>query len=706
MADHEIVSTERRGAVGLVLVDRPPVNAIDASVRAGLIEGVSKLAKDDNVKAIVLACRGRTFLSGADIREFGGEIGEPGYRRVMTALENCPKPIVAALHGTALGGGLETAMACHYRVAVASARVGLPEITLGVLPGSGGTQRLPRLIGARAALEIVLSGTPITAQRALELGVLDAVGEGDAIELGVDFAKQLIEHGEGPRPTCARRVDAAGFDNAAIADVLRVNAKALRGRTTQHAMVQAIQAAVNEPDFERGLDLETDLAEAAVASRESRALVHAFFSERAVSKIPGLSPDVAVLPITRVAVIGAGTMGSGIAMAFNDSGFDVTLIDASEQGLQRGVSIIQSTYEGAAKRGRSTPDDAQRAIARVGATLDLTAMANADLIVEAVFEDTDLKRKVLADIDRLAPSHAIITTNTSSLSVDALAGATARPDKVIGLHFFSPAHVMRLLEIVRGASTSQQVLLTGIDVARRIKKVGVVSGDGFGFIGNRMMLDGYFREAEQLMLEGAEPAQVDAAMEAFGFAMGPGRVNDMGGVDIGTLVRQQLFKRQTRPDPYCVVSDALTAMGRLGQKTGKGFYNYADDPRLGKPDPEVTALIASLAKERGIRQRAITDEEIVERCVLQLVNVGADILADGIAYRAGDIDVVWLLGYGFPRHLGGPMFYADDLGLRHVLERVRSYQDRHAAYWKPSRLLVDLAERGKTFASYQGSGAG
>lgn len=704
MADNEVVSTERRGKVGLLLVDRPPVNAIDASVRAGLIEVVANLAKDDSIKAIVVACRGRTFLSGADIREFGGEIGGPSYRRVMTTLENCPKPIVAALHGTALGGGLETAMACHYRVAVATARVGLPEITLGVLPGSGGTQRLPRLVGARAALEMVLSGAPISAGRALELGLLDAAGEGDPIELGVAFAKQLVERGEGSRPTCARRVDEAGFDDAAITELLRVNAKMLRGRTTQHAMVQAIKAAASELDFERGLDFESQLADAAVASRESRALVHAFFSERAVSKIPGLSPDVAVLPIKRVAVIGAGTMGSGIAMAFNDAGFEVNLIDASQQGLQRGVGIIQSTYEGAAKRGRLTPEDAQRAIARIGATLDLTAIANADLIVEAVFEDTDLKRKVLADIDRLAPPNAIIATNTSSLSVDALAGATERPDRVIGLHFFSPAHVMRLLEIVRGASTSQQVLLTGIDVARRIKKVGVVSGDGFGFIGNRMMLDGYFREAEQLMLEGAEPAQVDAAMEAFGFAMGPGRVNDMGGVDIGTLVRQQLFNRETRPDPYCIVSDALAAIGRLGQKTGKGFYTYVDDPRLGRPDPEVTALIARLAKERGITQRAITDDEIVERCVLQLVNVGADILADGIAYRAGDIDVVWLLGYGFPRHLGGPMFYADDLGLGHVLERVRSYQNRHAAYWKPSPLLVNLAERGKTFASCQGSG--
>jgi 3-hydroxyacyl-CoA dehydrogenase len=701
MADKASVTTERRGAVGLVIVDRPPVNAIDAGVRAGLIESVSKWTAEENIEAIVLACRGRTFLSGADIREFGVVIGEPEYRSVMSTLENCPKPIVASLHGTVLGGGLETAMACHYRVAVRSTRLGLPEITLGVLPGSGGTQRLPRLAGARPALEMMISGAPVAAARALELGVIDQIGDGDPIELGVNFAKGLIELGKGPRPTRNRRVDTANFDDAAIAEVLKANAKALRGRTTQHAMVQALKAAVSEASFERGLDIETELAENAVASRESRALVHAFFSERATSKIPELSPDLAAIAIKRVAVVGAGTMGSGIAMAFNDSGFEVTLIDAAEQGLRRGLGFIKTTYDGAAKRGRLTPEEAQGAFARISGTLDLGAVAGADLVVEAVFEDMDLKCKVLGEVDRLAASETIIATNTSSLSVDVLASATKRPDKVIGLHFFSPAHIMRLLEIVRGAATSPRVLLTGIEIARRIKKVGVVAGDGFGFIGNRMMLDGYFREAEQLMLEGAEPAQVDAAMEGFGFAMGPGLVNDMGGVDIGTSVRQQLFQREARPDPYCVVSDALTAMGRLGQKSGKGFFDYSADARKGTPDPEVTDVIARLAGERGVKRREIDNEEIVERCVLQLVNVGAGILGDGIAYRAGDVDVVWLLGYGFPRHLGGPMFYADDLGLNNVLDRIRFYRDRHPTYWKPSQLLVDLVERGETFASLQ-----
>ncbi len=705
MAPKAVVSVERRGGLALVIVDRPPVNAINVEVRAGLIDGIKQAARDDGARVILIACRGRTFLSGADIREFGADIAGPSYREVMTTLENCPKPIIAALHGTALGGGLELAMACHYRVAVLSARMGLPEITLGVIPGSGGTQRLPRLIGALNALEIVISGAPITADRALALGLVDEIGEGDPIELGIEFATRLAEKGAGPRPTRTNRVDTTGFDDAAISQVLRQNAKSLRGRTTQHALVQAIKTAMTEPDFERGLDVENDLAQASVLTAESRALRHAFFSERGVSKIPGIQTEKAPLPIKRVVVIGAGTMGSGIAMAFNDSGFDVTLVDSAEQGLKRGADIIRSTYEGAAKRGRATSEEAERSIGRIATTLDLAAVGAADLVVEAVFEDVDVKRKVLAEIDRLAAPNAIIATNTSSLSVDVLAAATKRPDKVIGLHFFSPAHIMRLLEIVRGAKTSPEVLLTGIDVARRIKKVGVVSGDGFGFIGNRMMLDGYFREAEQLMLEGAEPQQVDAAMEAFGFAMGPGRVNDMGGVDIGALVRKQLFLRESRPDPYCVVSDALTTMGRLGQKTGKGFYDYADDPRQGKPDPEVTALVARLARERGIEQREISDAEIVERCVLQLINVGADILADGVAYRPGDIDVVWLLGYGFPRHLGGPMFYADELGLQHVLERVQSYQGRHSHYWTPSRLLADLANRGGTFASYQGAGS-
>jgi 3-hydroxyacyl-CoA dehydrogenase len=698
MSDHPVVRLERRDdAIALIIINRPPVNAIDVRVRSGLIDAIAQVEADSKLKAVVIACEGRTFLSGADLSEFGS-IAEPGYTRVMATLEGCSKPVVAALHGSVLGGGLEVALACHYRVAVPGTRVGLPEITLGVLPGAGGTQRLPRLVGLKTALEMMISGALVEARAALSMGLLDSVSDGDPATVGVEYARKLLAEGAGPRRTGDRAADTTGFDDAAVAKILQDNAKSLKGRTTQTAFVEAVRAA--SLPLEQGLKVEAGLADKAVATAESRALRHAFFAERAVAKIPGLSGAQKPLPIRSVAVVGAGTMGSGIAMSFSNAGLSVILIDAKPQGLERGVGLIRSTYEGNAKRGRMTPEEAQQSIDRIKPTLELSALADVDLVVEAVFENTPLKKQVLAEIDRLAAPRTIIATNTSSLSIDDLAAATRRPDKVIGLHFFSPAHVMRLLEIVRGASTSAETLLTGVEVARRIKKTGVISGDGFGFIGNRMMLDGYFREAEQLLLEGARVEQVDAVMERFGFAMGPSRVNDMGGIDIGTQVRQQLYLRESRPDPYCIVSDTLTPLGRLGQKTGKGFYSYAEDPRSGKPDPEVTAIIARLAAERGIQQREISDAEIEERCVLQLVNVGADILSEGIAYRSGDIDVVWLFGYGFPRRLGGPMAYADELGLAHVLARIRYYHERHGHYWKPSALLVDLASRQSSFARH------
>jgi 3-hydroxyacyl-CoA dehydrogenase len=544
---------------------------------------------------------------------------------------------------------------------------------------------------------MMLGGATVTAADAEKLGLIDKVIEGDPIEAGLTYARELLAAGAKPRPTSALPVDTAGWDDTGIAKILDGNRKALKGRTTQDAFVRAVEAATALP-FEQGLDLEHGLAMDAVATAESRALRHAFFAERATSKIPGIAKGEAPLAISSVAVIGAGTMGSGIAMAFSNAGFKVTLVDAKSEGLERGTATIRSTYEASAKRGRMSEQVAADHVARIRPTLALADIANADLVVEAVFEDMALKKRVLADIDRVASPHAIIATNTSSLSVDELAAATSRPDKVIGLHFFSPAHVMRLLEIVRGERTSSQTLLTGMEIAKRIRKIGVVSGDGFGFIGNRMMLDGYFREAEQLLLEGARPEQVDAVMEKFGFAMGPFRVTDMGGVDIGTLVRQQLFLREERQDPYFAVSDKLTALGWLGQKAGRGFYSYKEDPRAAVPDPELTGIIADLATERGIDRRDIPDAEIEERCVLQLVNIGADILAEGIAYRASDIDVVWLAGYGFPRHLGGPMCYADILGLPHVLARIRHYHERLGHYWTPSPRLIDLVARGLNFA--------
>jgi 3-hydroxyacyl-CoA dehydrogenase len=649
--------------------------------------------------SLVVAGAGSTFVAGADLSELGTGIGDPSYVETLAAIETFPKPVIVVLHGSCLGAGLEIAMACHYRVAITGVKIGLPEIGLGIVPGAGATQRLPRLIGPVAALDMLLSGAPIDASRALDLKLIDAIAEGDPITAGVNYARNLVASGGSVRPTRSRDVAGKDFDDAAITALLRAHSKTLKGRTTQQAMIEAVKGSVRLP-FDQGLALEKTLSDASLRTRESLALRHLFFAERATGAIPGVGKDVKGLPIKAVAVVGAGTMGSGIAMAFADAGHRVTLVDAQAEGLERGRTIIRSTYEANAKRGRMTAGAAEAATARIAPTLDLAAVADADLVVEAVFEEMDLKKTVLGRLDSIVGPRAVIATNTSSLSVSELGAATRRPDKVIGLHFFSPAQIMKLLEIVRGDETSNETLATGLEIAKRIRKIPVVSADGFGFIGNRMMLDGAFREAEQMMLEGAGIEQIDRAVEAFGFAMGPSRVNDMAGVDIGTLVRRQLMRRATRADPYCVVSDTLTPMGRVGQKAGKGFYSYAADPRVGALDPEVTGIIERLAAERGITRRAFSAEEIVERFVLQLINVGSDILDEGVAYRAADIDVVWVHGYGFPRHLGGPMFYADSLGLAQVVERVRYWYERQGSYWKPSALLERLAAERSSFANF------
>jgi 3-hydroxyacyl-CoA dehydrogenase len=698
------VRYEKSGAIALLVVDNPPVNAVNASVRAGLISGVQMATADASVAALVVVGAGNSFIAGADLNEFDNGIAEPSYRDAMAALEECSKPVVIMIHGMTLGAGVEVALAGHYRIANAKAKFGLPEITLGVVPGAGATQRLPRLIGPAAALNMLLSGASIGVAEALEAGLIDAIIDGEPTSAGVSYAEKLIAENAPPRPTRARTAVFSGDADAEIAALLKTHSRGLKGRSTQLALVEAVKGAVDLP-FDDGLAEEARLSDASLKTRESLALRHMFFAERATAKIPDVASNLKPRTISRVAVIGAGTMGSGIAMAFSNAGFDVVLMDASADGLERGRQAIRSNYEGNVKRGRMTLEQAEATIAKVALTLDMADIANADLVVEAVFENMDLKKKVLAQIDAVVGPDAIIASNTSSLSVTELGSATDRPDKVIGLHFFSPAHIMKLLEIVRGDQTSAETLLTGLEVAKRIKKIPAVSGDGFGFIGNRMMLDGAFREGEQMMLEGAGVDQIDRAIEGFGFAMGPSRVNDMAGVDIGSLVRQQLALRATRADPYCMVSDTLTPMGRVGQKVGKGFYNYTADPRVGALDPEVTAIIERLAAERGIERRAFTDEEIVERFVLQLINVGADILAEGIAYRAADIDVVWVHGFGFPRHLGGPMFHADTLGLRQVLDRVNYWHGRCGHYWKPAALLEQLANAGSSFADFDRSAA-
>ena len=688
------VSFARLGSIGLAEINNPPVNAINRAMRIGLADALKQALSDPNIRAVLIVSTGRVFIAGVDITEFDGPTGGPPLQSLQAAIESAPIPIVVGIQGLAVGGGLELAMACHYRIAAADATLGLPEITLGIIPGAGGTQRLPRLVGATAALNMMLSGTPITAAEAAALGLIDEVATGDLRGAAVAFCERLLLERRGPRPT--RELAVAGrLDEAGIAAALHAHARSIKGLTVPSLVIEAVKA-VSLP-FDEGMAIEARLAQQSLDARESHALRHLFFAERAAGKVAGLS-DASDLPkIGSVAVIGAGTMGSGIALACANVGLAVTLIDSAQAGLQRGLDVIRSNYAASVKRGRIDQATADLRQSNIKASTTLTDAASADIVIEAVFEDVDVKQQVLSALDAIVSPQRLIASNTSTLSVTQLARPTAHPARIAGLHFFSPAHVMRLLEIVRAADTSPRTLATCLQVSRLLKKIGVVANDRFGFIGNRMMLDGYFREAEQLLLEGASPQQVDAALEGFGFAMGPQRVSDLGGTDVGTKARMQLFKRESRQDPYFVIADRLTALGRLGQKSGAGFYRYEPGGREALPDAAVTTIIEQLAAERGISRRPIDADEIVERCILSLIHVGAMVLEEGVAARAADIDVVWTSGYGFPRYLGGPMFYADTLGLGHVAERIRYYHARYGHYWKPTALIEKLAAAGGTF---------
>jgi 3-hydroxyacyl-CoA dehydrogenase len=690
--------------VALIRVDNPPVNAISHRVRVELAAALARAHRNSEIKVVLMLSSGGMFSAGGDIKEFDGEMAEPTLQQLQTTLELSPLPVVAAIHGLALGGGLELAMACHYRLAQADARLGLPEITLGLIPGAGGTQRLPRLIGARAALDMILSGVPISASDAKARGLVDEVVEGELPGAALNFCERLVHRGLGPRPTCTRTLS-NGLTESDVADALQAHARTVQGRTTPGLLIDAIKAATLP--FSAGMAVEAALARKSVAARESQALRYLFFAERETGRRAGLPPGTTNRPDPeRLAVIGAGTMGTGIAIALADAGLGVMLIDNSAPALSRSREVIESTYASAIQRGRIDSETAAERAKRIRSTMSIADAAGAQMVIEAVFEDIELKKAVLSQLESLLSPESPIATNTSTLSVTELARSTAHPCRVFGLHFFVPAHVSKLLEIVRTDHTSPEAMATALRVAKRLKKTPVVSRDAFGFIGNRMMLDGYFREAEQLMLEGASPTQVDVALETFGFAMGPQRVSDLGGNDVGTKARQQLFRRESRPDPYFVIADRLTELGRLGQKTGRGFYRYASGSREPLPDPVVINLIEQLASARGLARRKIADEEIVERCLLALVNVGAMVLEEGIAAGAADIDVVWTSGYGFPRHLGGPMFYADTLGLPKVAQRIHHYQERLGHYWRPSALIDRLAEANSCFRDWDDATSG
>ena len=689
---------EKRGNVGIIWINNPPVNAISVGVRAALIDGVAKLALDPEIEIGVLACEGRTFMAGADITEFGKPPLSPSLHDAINAVETSAKPIVAAIHGTAFGGGLEVALGCHYRVAIAGAKVGLPEVKLGLLPGAGGTQRLPRLIGIEAALGIIVSGDPVPAAQAAKAGVIDKIIEGDLLEGALDFARALAAENAPLRKVRDLKVDTGQIPAGFFDEARKRVAKDRKNLFAPQRIVDALEAAATLP-FEKGMARERELFLQCAQNSQSKALQHVFFAERRAANVPNLDKNVAKRDIKSVAIIGAGTMGGGIAMNFLNVGIPVTLLEMKQEALDRGVGVIRKNYDNTASKGRLTLQQVQQRMGLLKPTLSYDDLRDADLIIEAVFETMTIKKDVFAKLDKVAKKGAILASNTSYLSIDEIADSTSRPSDVVGMHFFSPANVMRLLEIVRGAKTAQDVLVTVVDVAKRINKVGVVCGNRDGFIGNRM-LGGYAYQASLMVLEGAMPEQVDAALRNFGMPMGVLQMSDLAGLDVG-------YKSRKDRDPASFdgrvsrSADLLVEMGRMGQKTQAGYYDYAPGDRTPRPSAVVAEIIDGVSKEYGIARRKFTDEEIVERCFLALMNVGCDVLSEGVAYRASDIDIVYLYGYGFPAYRGGPMFWAEnEVGLKTALEKLRKYSAATGGKWlKVSPLLEKLVAEGKGFAS-------
>ncbi|MBV9885611.1 MAG: enoyl-CoA hydratase/isomerase family protein [Acidobacteria bacterium] len=707
----ELIRYMTENDIAVVTIDNPPVNALGPGVAEGIAAALSRAESDANVRAIVVIGAGKTFVAGADIKEFAKmrasrECG-PGHTAFLLRVENCAKPVVMAIHGTAFGGGLELAMAGHYRVATPNAQVGQPEVKLGIIPGAGGTQRLPRLVGIAKAAEMCSLGEPVNARDACDAGIIDKLVEGasEEVELraaAVVFAREVA--GEPVRKTRERteKLNAGtDSDNLAIFDKARGTArKKLRGRHAPLAAIDAVEAATKLP-FERGLARERELFIECLFSQESSALIHAFFGEREVVKIPDVPKQTQVRPIHSAAVVGAGTMGGGIAMVFANAGIPVLLKETDQTGLDRGLATIRSNYANSVKRGRFTQEYANQRMALITPTLTYDEFASADVVIEAVFESMALKKDIFAELSRVCKPNAVLASNTSTLSIDEIASATSRPETVIGTHFFSPANVMRLLEVVRGAATSKETIARSMQLSKRLGKVGVLVGNCRGFVGNRMFHP-YRREAQFLVEEGASIEAVDRALYDFGMAMGPLSVADLAGLDIGWRIRKEHRHLEKPGVRQPLPEDRLCEMGRYGQKTCAGWYRY-DEQRRQIPDPEVTELVRGWSREKGIDQREISSDEIVERCIYALVNEGARILDEGFALRAVDIDIIYLNGYGFPAHRGGPMFYADTVGLKRVHDRVCDFERIHGENWRPAPLLKRLAEQGKTFADFQKS---
>jgi 3-hydroxyacyl-CoA dehydrogenase len=677
------------GEVALVTIDSPPVNALSQAVREGLKRGVEAAEANGAVKAMVIICDGRTFIAGADIAEFGKPPARPLLPEVLDRIENASKPVIAALHGTALGGGFEVALTAHYRIAVPSAKCGLPEIKLGLIPGAGGTQRLPRLIGVEKALDVILSGTPFGAREARDWGVVDELAEEGKLRKGaLAYARRLIAEKAPLKKVRDRseKVEPARGKPEIFEAIRKANARKFRGFEAWEKAIESVKNAVEEP-FDEGLAKERAMFMDLLLTTQSKAQRHVFFAERQAAKVADIGAGEPTRKIARVGVIGAGTMGGGIAMNFLSAGIPVSIVETSKEALDRGVSIMRKNYEATAKKGRLTMPEVEERMGRLEPTLDFNALAAADLVIEAVFEDMELKKSVFERLDAIAKPGAILASNTSYLDIDAIAAKTKRPEDVLGMHFFSPANVMRLIEIVRGAKTSKPALATILQLAPKIGKIGVVVGVAHGFVGNRMLAQRQ-REATKLILEGATPWDVDRVLTDFGMPMGPFAMSDLAGLDIGWSAATS--KRAT-------IREILCEEGRRGQKTGAGFYDY-DEARTPKPSAHVEAIIREFAASKGIGQRKVSDAEILERCIYPMINEGAKILEEGKAQRASDIDIVWIYGYGWPVYRGGPMFYADAIGLKTVLGKLEEFRARFGGDFKPAALLEKLAAEGGAFS--------
>ena len=690
----EVVSYERDGDVGVITVDNPPVNALGHAVRQGIVDALDKGIADDGAKALLIMGGGRTFPAGADIREFGKPPQEPGLPDVVQTLEDSEKLLVAAVHGTALGGGMEITLGCDYRVALDSAKMGLPEVNLGLLPGAGGTQRLPRLIGAKAAMQAIVEGKPMKAAQLEKMGVVDKVVSGDLKAEAIAYVEQLIAD-DAPRRKVSELAVEKESDNV-FSEFEQSIARKKRGFLAPFHCIKAVQAAT-ELDFTAGMKRERELFTELLNSPESAAQRHVFFAEREVGKVPGISKETPKREIKQVGIIGAGTMGGGIAMNFLSAGIPVRILEMKQEALDKGVALIRKNYEATAKKGRMTSEQVEKCMSLISTTLSYDDLSDVDLVIEAVFENMKVKKQVFGELDRVCKGGAILATNTSTLDVNEIAQSTQRPQDVIGMHFFSPANVMKLLENVRGEATSDEVIATVMDLSKRIGKVGVLVGVCNGFVGNRIL---HKRQAQavQLVNEGATPSQVDKVLFDFGLPMGPFAMADLAGLDVGWRIREGLREDDPENAPERDWMDALAEQERWGQKTGGGVFDYAEGDRTPRPSDTAMAEIEKYRKDKGIETREVSDQEILERCLYVMVNEGAKILEEGIAMRPLDVDIVWIYGYGFPVYRGGLMFWADQVGLDTIHAKVKQFYDESGeAAWQPSALLEKLAGEGRKF---------